>query len=83
MKRLLIAFALACFLSGQALAGDIPSGGYTAPPPPPDEFRTTASSTSPGQIPCDVAGNIPTGGFAQQAEETLLDGFFTVVGWLT
>ena len=83
MKRFLLALALTSVLSGQALAGDIPSGGI-APPPPPPGAQMTTSSTSPGDIPTGgVAGEIPTGGFAQQAEDALLGGFLAVVGWLT
>lgn len=82
MKRLLIASALACVLTGSAFAGEIPSGGIVPPPPPPGNSQMT-SSTSPGSIPCDVAGEIPTGGFTQEAEDVLLGGFLAVMGWLT
>jgi hypothetical protein len=78
MKRFLFTLALAFSLSGQVLAGDIPSGGI-APPPPPDEIQA-----SPGEIPTGgVAGQIPCDGLAQQAEDAALAGFLTVLGWLT
>lgn len=81
MKRFLLALALAWVLSGQVLAGDIPSGGIVSPPPGESQ---TSSTTSPGEIPTGgVAGDIPCDGFAQQAEDVLLGGFLAVVGWLT
>lgn len=59
MKRMLIAFMLACALSGTALAGDMPgvgsaavgptSGGSSAPPAPgdmPGVGAATASGTN-------------------------------------
>jgi len=33
MKRFVIAVALTCVLMGSALAGEVPSVGFTAPPP--------------------------------------------------
>jgi hypothetical protein len=81
MKRLLIATSLACVLFCPAFAGEIPTGGFT-PPPPPDPPEMTRT-TSPGDIPTvGVTGEIPSGGFAQQAEDAMLDGFLAVVGWL-
>jgi hypothetical protein len=59
MKRLMIVMALTCVLSASTLAGDIPSGGFTAPPPPP------STQTAPGEI--------PTGGYAQEISEAALD----------
>lgn len=59
MKRFVITVALTCVLSTSTLAGDIPSGGFTAPPPPPP------TPTAPGEI--------PTGGFTQQISEAALD----------
>jgi hypothetical protein len=50
MKRFVITIALTCFLSGSVLAGDVPSGGFTAPPPPPDGVQATDTS-APGEIP--------------------------------
>ena len=84
MKRLLIAITLGCVLSGSAFAGEIPTGGIAAPPPPPGQSQTATNSTTPGEIPTGgLTGEIPTGGFAQQAEDVLLGGFLSVVGWLT
>jgi hypothetical protein len=53
MKRFLTAMALACFLSVSALAGDVPSDGFTSPPPA--GTSQTTSATSPGEIPSDGA----------------------------
>ena len=54
MKRFVIAIALAYALSGSALAGDSPTGGYA--PPPPDPTHIT-SAPAPGEM--------PTGGYTQ------------------
>ena len=43
MRRLALAIALACVLSGAARAGEMPSTGLIAPPPPPP--------TAPGEMP--------------------------------
>ncbi len=59
MKRFVMTIALTCILSGSALAGDVPSVGFTAPPP--DE---TATLTAPGDI--------PTSDFARQMSEAAL-----------
>ena len=59
MKRLAMTIALACALSGRAVAGDIPSVGFTAPVA--DELPTPAA-----------LGDIPTVGFTQQVTETAL-----------
>jgi len=45
MKRFAMAAALACALSGTALAGLIPSTGITAPAPEPP------TATAPGHVP--------------------------------
>jgi len=54
MKRFVITVALACVLSGTALAGNIPTGG----------------EPSPGNIPMTESdpGNIPTGGSPSPGE---------------
>lgn len=55
MRRLAIAMALACVLSGAARAGEIPSTGATAPRPPCTVPATgTTGATAPGEIltPC-------------------------------
>ena len=46
MKRFVMTMALTCVLSGSALAGEIPTVGFTAPPP--DE---TTTLTAPGEVP--------------------------------
>lgn len=60
MKRFVMTMALTCVLAGSALAGDIPSVGFTAPPP--DETTPTAT----------VTGEIPTVGYAQQISDPAL-----------
>jgi hypothetical protein len=59
MKRFLMAIALASVFSVTTLAGEIPSGGFTAPPPdgPP---RVTAP------------GDVPSVGLTQQVSEAAL-----------
>ncbi|MEP6911950.1 MAG: hypothetical protein ABI923_04300 [bacterium] len=59
MKRLMMTMALTCVLSSSSLAGDIPSGGFTAPPPPP------SAPTAPGEV--------PTVGYAPQMSEAAFD----------
>ena len=49
MKRFVMAIALACTLSGTALAGIIPSTDVVAPAP--DGIIPTSDSTSPGEVP--------------------------------
>lgn len=67
MKRFVMTVALTCVLSGSALAGDIPTVGFTAPPP-----NETTNSTAPGDIP-----NVD---FTQQISEAALDFFQMVLG---
>ncbi|HEV7796535.1 MAG TPA: hypothetical protein VGO73_00140 [Pyrinomonadaceae bacterium] len=67
MKRLLIALALTCVLSGSVLAGDVDTAGAPAP-------GGTAQATSPGDIPTSdltSTGTIDTCGWAVVL--TLLD----------
>ena len=47
MKRFLMTIALTCVLSASALAGDMPTCGVMSPSP----SGTTASATSPGEMP--------------------------------
>ena len=49
MRRLALAIALACILSGAAYAGEVPSTGVVAPPPPPSTI------TAAGEIPINGA----------------------------
>jgi hypothetical protein len=80
MKRFAMATVLAGILSVSAFAGNIPCD-YTPPPPPPPPEGIQAS---PGEMPTSgVTGAIPCDGLAQQAEDLMLNGFLTVVGWLT
>jgi hypothetical protein len=70
MKRFVMTIALTCFLAISALAGEIPSGGITAPPP--DETTSTTSAPAPGDV--------PSGGFTQQISEAAFDLFQLVLG---
>lgn len=80
MKRFTIATVLACILSIPALGGAIPCDFAPPPPPPPPE----GLQASPGEISTSgLTGAIPSDGFTQQAEDAMLSGFLTVVGWLT
>lgn len=72
MKRLVMAIALSCLLSGLALAGEVPSV-VPAPPPPPGPTQAT-TPTSPGEI--------PTSGSADQISDAALSALLTVLGLL-
>ena len=69
MNRFLAATALACVLSGSALAGDIPTLGAPQPPPVPITAETSA-------------GDIPTSGSAEQISDTALSTLLSVLGFL-
>jgi hypothetical protein len=70
MKRFVMAIALSCVLSASTLAGEVPSGGFTAAPP--DQTTPTTSTTAPGEI--------STSGFTQQVSEAALDLVQMVLG---
>jgi hypothetical protein len=61
MKRLVLAIALACALTGSALAGEIHSTGA----PVPGEIPPSGSP-APGDIPCGTPapGEVPTVGLS-------------------
>jgi hypothetical protein len=61
MKRFLGAIALACVFSGSALAGDVPTGGFTSPQP--GELPTSGA-------PAPQPGELPTGGVVSPSGET-------------
>jgi len=61
MKRFLGAIALACVFSVSALAGDVPTGGFTSPLP--GELPT-------GGVSAPQPGDVPTGGIASPSGET-------------
>jgi hypothetical protein len=65
MRRLTLAIALACVLSGVARAGEIPTTGAPAPP-------TGSTVTAPGEIPT-------TGGTEAEESSTLLTIVLTVI----
>ena len=48
MRRLTLAIALACILSGAAYAGEVPSTGVVTPPPPPSTVSATGEIHSTG-----------------------------------
>jgi len=55
MRRLALAIAVTCVLSGAARAGEIPTTGAVAPPPPPGTMTMTgeihsANAVAPGEI---------------------------------
>ncbi len=77
MKRFALAIALACVLSGSALAGDIATPGAPAPsnPPPPGEMGN-GGSLAPGDMGSGgVVGDMGNGG-AATVLLTLLDLVF-------
>ncbi|MEK6282516.1 MAG: hypothetical protein AABN95_19315 [Acidobacteriota bacterium] len=80
MKRFLAAIALACALSVSALAGDVPTSGFTSPEPAGP--TQTTGATSPGEIP-SVPGDVPTSGFQQQVSDGALSALLSVLGLLT
>jgi hypothetical protein len=63
MRRLALAIALACVLSGMAHAGEIHSTGAVAPPTP-GEIHTTGAAAA-GEIPSTgvvTTGEVPSTG---------------------
>jgi len=61
MRRVVLAVALACVLSGTALAGIVPTSDYVPPPPPPPENMQTTS-----------AGIVPSSDYPLPTEESSL-----------
>ena len=76
MRRLALAMALACVLSGAARAGEIPSTGATTPQHPctvPATGETpTNGATAPGEIPTTCAT-------APQESSTVLTIILTLI----
>jgi hypothetical protein len=77
MKRFLGAMALACVFSVSALAGDLPTGGFTSPAPG-DVPTSGISSASPTTT---SPGELPTGGFAGQVSDAALSALMMVLVW--
>jgi hypothetical protein len=73
MRRFVLAIALACTLSGSALAGDMPTGGIA--PPSTNGSTQTTTPTSPGDI--------PSGGSAGQVSDAALSALLTVLSFIT
>jgi hypothetical protein len=68
MKRFVLAVALACALSGTALAGAVPSTDVSSPTPP-ENAQTTLS------------GDVPSTDYAPPpAENSLLAVLLTIIG---
>ena len=65
MKDIVKAIALTCVLGFPALAGEIPTGGFTSPPPPP-----------PAPAPAATDGDMGGGGFAQQITDEIVLAIF-------
>ena len=76
MKRFLSAIALTCLLAVSAMAGDLPTGGFTSPPP---GDLPTGGVTSPAPSGPTSPGDLPTGGFAQQLSDAALSGLLTAL----
>lgn len=73
MRRLALAIALACVLSGAARAGEIHPTGVVAPPPPPPSTTAAATgATAPGEI-------LSTGETAPEESVTLLTIILTFI----
>ena len=76
MRRLALAIALACVLSGAVRAGEIHSTGAVAPP-------TQGTVTDAGEVPTNggtAPGEIPTtGATAPQESSTLLSILLTLI----
>ena len=79
MRRLALAIALACVLSGMAHAGEIHSTGAVAPPKP-GEIHTTGAVA--GEIPTTgeaVAGEVPSTGGDSTTVLTIILTFISIV----
>lgn len=77
MKRFLAATALACVLSVSAVAGELPTGGFTATSP--GELPTGGIS-SPAPTGTTSPGDLPTSGFAEQVSNAALSALLSVLG---
>jgi hypothetical protein len=77
MKRFLGAMALACVFSVSALAGDLPTGGFTATQP---GDLPTGGVSSPAPTATTLPGELPTGGFADQVSDAALSALLSVLG---
>lgn len=78
MKRFLGAMALACVFSVSALAGDVPTGGFTSPQP---GDVPTGGVTSPAPSGTTSPGEIPTSGFAEQVSDAVLSALLSMLAW--
>jgi hypothetical protein len=80
MRRLALAIALACVLSGMAHAGEIHSTGAVAPPTP-GEIHTTGAAAS-GEISTTgeaVAGEVPSTGGESTTVLTIILTLISIV----
>ena len=78
MKRFLGAVALACVFSVSALAGELPTGGFTAPAP---GELPTGGVTSPAPSETTSPGDLPTSGFAVQVSDAVLSALLSALAW--
>lgn len=77
MKRFLGAIALACVFSVSALAGDVPTGGFTSPSP---GDVPTGGVSSPTPTGITSPGDVPTSGLADQVSDAALYALLSVLG---
>lgn len=77
MKRFLGASALAFVFSVSALAGELPTGGFTSTAP--GELPTGGISSS-GPTGTTSPGELPTSGFADQVSDAALSALLSVLG---
>ena len=74
MKRLLLSLSLTVCIATSALAGEVPTVGYTPPPPPPPPDGMQASTTM-------ALGEIPTSGLTYQIADTTVDLIQMLLGF--
>lgn len=60
MRRLALAFALACVLSGAVRAGEMHPTGVVAPPPPPNTATAAWETTSTGETALEDSNTLLT-----------------------
>ena len=77
MRRLALAIALACVLSGVIHAGEIHTTGAVAPPPPPGTVTTTGEIHTTGMATAGESHN--TGVSALQDSTTVLTVILTLL----
>ncbi len=76
MKRFMSAIALACLLAVSAMAGNLPTGGFTSTEP---GNLPTGGVMSPAPSGPTSPGDLPTSGFAQELSDAALSGLLTAL----